>query len=267
MDPMIFPTPDGLELDVRVPAGTITLRASETIETRVHLTGERDSEEVTIRLTPRPTGGHHLIIEHKPGRSLAWFGSPKQVRVKIDVPLGTAIAAESGSADLAVVGEIGALSFRSGSGDLAFGEVRGGVDVKVASGDIRGESAGADLRVQSASGDVRVRRVGGISTVKTASGDIEIESAEGSVQVMTTSGDVTIGTASAGQINIRTISGDVGVGVAPDTRVWLDLESRSGATISELKAAEAGDKARLEIRAVSVSGDVRVTRSSVGSPC
>lgn len=263
MDPMIFSTPGDLDLDVRIPAGTITLRASDTAETRVHLTGERDPAEVTVSFTPRPAAGHHLRVEHKPKRAWGWGGGLDEVRVEIEVPSGTTVQAESGSGDLVVTGEIGALSFRSGSGGLTFGEVRRSVDVKVASGDVRGEAVGADLRIQCASGDVRVRRVGGTTTVKTASGDIEIDSAEGSVQAATASGDVSVGTASAGQINIRTVSGDISIGVAPATRVYLDIGSRSGEAISELNTAEAGDGARLEIRAASVSGDVRVTRSAV----
>lgn len=135
--------------------------------------------------------------------------------------------------------------------------------MKAASGDVRGETVGADLRVQCASGDVRIRRVGGTASVKTASGDIEIDSADGSVQAATVSGDVAIGNVSAGKINVRTVSGDISVGVAPDTRVYLDIGSRSGDAISDLDNAEAGDGARLEIRAASVSGDVRVTRSTV----
>lgn len=117
MDPMTFPTPGNLGLEVRTPDGTITLRASATAETRVHVTGERDPAEVTVAFTPRPDGGHHLRIDHKPRRSGGWAGGVEEVRVDVEVPLGTAVQAESGSGDLAITGEIGALSFRSGSGD------------------------------------------------------------------------------------------------------------------------------------------------------
>jgi len=264
MEPRTFTTPGPLSLDVRIPVGAIEVRATDTTETHVELTGERDAEEITVELTPRPLGGHRLLVAHRPRKTFGWFGGLEDLRCRIDVPVGTEIEGESGSADLTVIGDIGALDFRSGSGDLSFGDVAGNVSVKLASGDVEGGAVGGDLTAHSASGDVRVESVGGATIVRTASGDTELGRVGGSVQVTTASGDVEIERAETGRLNLRTVSGDVTVGVAPGTRVWLDLGSTSGDAISELDGAD-GEGASLEVHAASVSGDILVRRARVGA--
>ncbi len=267
MEPMTYATPDGLDLDLRVPAGTITVRADETEETRVSVTGEQNPEDVIVRLTPRPAGGHHLVVEHRPQRGFGGFGRQTELEVQIDLPRGSELRCAGGSADLVVTGELASLSHRSGSGDLAFGEVRGSVLAKVGSGDIQGGSVHGDLNIQSASGDIRIEQVRGSGSVKTASGDTEIGRTEGSFQVASASGDVAIRAAAKGSIQVRTVSGDITVGVVTGTRVWLDLASISGDARSELESAVAGADSGLEIRASSVSGEVRVARAEAGVAC
>ena len=264
MEPRTFTTPGPLSLDVRIPVGAIEVRATDTTETHVELTGERDAEEITVELTPRPLGGHRLLVAHRPRKTFGWFGGLEDLRCRIDVPVGTEIEGESGSADLTVIGDIGALDFRSGSGDLSFGDVAGNVSVKLASGDVEGGAVGGDLTAHSASGDVRVASVGGEALVRTASGDTELGHASGSVQATTASGDVELDRAESGRLNLKTVSGDVTVGVAPGTRVWLDLSSTSGDAISELDGSD-GEGTSLEVHAASVSGDILVRRARVGA--
>ena len=263
MDTKTFTTPGPLSLDVRIPVGTIEVRATDTTETRVTITGERDEEEVTVELTPRPLGGHRLHVAYKPRKTFGWFGGLEDLRCHIEVPTDSEVEAESGSADLSVIGDVATLVFKSGSGDLSFGDVAGSASAKVASGDVEGGTVGGDLSVHSASGDVRVGSVGGGTTVRTASGDTELGDVAGSVQITTASGDVGIERAAAGRLNLKTVSGDVIVGVSPGTRVWLDLGSTSGDAISELDGSDGGD-ASLEIRAASVSGDILVRRAKGG---
>jgi DUF4097 and DUF4098 domain-containing protein YvlB len=264
MDTKTFTTPGPLSLDVRIPVGTIEVRATDTTETRVALTGERDTEEATVELTPRPLGGHRLLVEYKPRKTFGWFGGLEDLRCTIEVPTGTEIEAESGSADLTVIGDVATLVFKSGSGDLSFGDVTGAASARVASGDLEGGTVGGDLGVHSASGDVRVASVGGTTTVRTASGDTQLGRVGGAVQITTASGDVGIARAESGRLNLKTVSGDVTVGVAPGTHVWLDLGSTSGDAISELDGSDGGD-ASLEIRAASVSGDIVVRRATGGA--
>ena len=89
----------------------------------------------------------------------------------------------------------------------------------------------------------------------------------GSVQLTTVSGDVDIASVASGSTTVRTVSGDVEVGVARRTRVYLDLGSTSGDTVSELDMSEAagnggGGGADLELQVGTISGDIRVVRAT-----
>ena len=64
---------------------------------------------------------------------------------------------------------------------------------------------------------------------------------------------------------MKTVSGDVVIGVAPGTSAFLDVSSKSGSTSSDLPVSDVpvdGSALQLEIRANTVSGDVRVRRGS-----
>ena len=62
---------------------------------------------------------------------------------------------------------------------------------------------------------------------------------------------------------MRSVSGDVEIGVARGTRVYLDVSSTSGETVSELDmsgVSEAGGT-DMELQVDTVSGDIRITRA------
>ena len=263
MEPMTFSTPESLELDLRIPSGTIRIRATESTETRVHLTGERDPDEVAIRLSPRAEGGHHLLVEQRRTRALDWFGRGDRLRADIEIPRGAYVGIASASADAQIQGEIGALNFRSASGDLSFESVRNNVSVKVASGSVSGGTVGGDLSIHGISGDLRIRSVRGEARVKVVSGDTDIDRAEKSVQAVSVSGDVILDHVCSGEIQVRTVSGNVHIGVLPGLRVWLDLNTRAGSATSELDSADGVEEAAaVRIQALSLSGDLRVRRSA-----
>ncbi|MGZ6544636.1 MAG: DUF4097 family beta strand repeat-containing protein [Actinomycetota bacterium] len=264
MQPQTFHTPGELHLELRIPAGSIEIRATETTETRLEITGDHDPDAFRIAFEERTSGGHLLTVEQRQrGRVFGWRGS--ELRVDVTVPSGTYVSCDTGSADLEVVGRVGSLTFRSGSGDCGFDDVDGDVTVKTASGDLRGAAAGRKLTLQSASGDVDVRTVGGGVVGRTASGDLRFGSVDGAVEATTVSGEVAIGTLAAGVTSIKTVSGDVEVGMGQGIRVFLDLSSMSGETSCDLDmgAGASGDApADAELHVGTVSGDIRVVRAT-----
>jgi len=261
MDPKTFTTPGALRLELRIPNGSIELDAEDTSETTVAIEGERDPSDFRIELAEED-GGHRLLVEQH--RKRLSFGSARDLRVRIRAPFGTAVEANTGSADLAARGELGSLAFRSGSGDVRFERVRGDAVVAVASGDVEGGPVGGGLVANSASGDVRVASVAGDLVARSASGDVEVRAATGPANVSTASGDIELGGLSRGAATLRSVSGDIRASVAPGIAVWLDLSSVSGDATTELEMGEdgGGGETTLELRATSVSGDVRV-RSAV----
>ena len=257
MDPRTFTTPGAVRLELRIPGGSIEVDTEDTDETTVEIEGERDPDDFRVEIS-EDDGGHRLVVEQH--RKRFSFGSGRDLRVRIRAPFGTEVEASTGSADLAARGEIGSLAFRSGSGDVRFERVRGDAVVKVASGDVEGGPIGGDLVANSASGDVRVASVAGDLVARSASGDVEIRSAAGPANVSTASGDIDLGGLSHGSATLRSVSGDIRASVARGTSVWLDLSSVSGDATTELEMGPGGGDgdASLELRATSVSGDIRV---------
>lgn len=260
MERRTFETPGALELDLRIPAGDVEIQTADVTSTALDVDGERDPGDLRIAFE-NIAGGNRLIVEHRKRASL--IGS--NLRVRVTAPHGTRVLASGGSTDVLARGTYGALRSRTGSGDLSADHVRGDADVASASGDLHLGVVDGDLTAHTASGDVRIDRVGGRVSVRSASGDVAIGAADGSVHVTGASSDVSIGSLRAGTANLRTMSGDIRVGIAQGTRVWLDLVSTAGSTTSDLQTSDApeGDQGpELELRASTMSGDIRVTRAT-----
>ena len=262
-----FDTTGGLHLEVHIPAGTIQIRAEETLQTHVSIQGERSPEDFRIVMDDLPGGGHHLTVEYRErNKRFGWRGS--DLRVNLTIPLGTTVTCDTGSADLEVSGAIRTLTFRSGSGDCRFDDIDGEVSVKVASGDVAGTTVGGGLSFTSASGDVRMRQVSGDIVGKVVSGDISLGTIGGSARLASVSGDVEIGSIATGLTSIRSVSGDVEIGVARGTRVYLDINSTSGETVCDLDMTEmAGGSGGpdVELQVGTVSGDIRIVRSTTAA--
>jgi DUF4097 and DUF4098 domain-containing protein YvlB len=260
MEPQRFTTPNGLTLDMKVSSGSIEVETADTTETTLEIRNERDPADFRIECTELSGGGHRLVVEEQRRKAFS-FGFSRELQVVVRCPTGTTVEANSGSADLQVRGRVGALAFRSGSGDLAFDDSDGDVVAKLGSGDVEGRHARANLVANTASGDIQVQSVEGDLVARTASGDVQVGASGSSVQITTASGDVQVDRLSRGEATLRSVSGDVQVGVARGTKVWLDLSSVSGDTVSELEMGDGpgtGEAAALELRASTVSGDIHV---------
>ena len=240
-----FETPGGLHVEIRIPAGSVRVRVEDTAQTHLSVRGERSPDDFRIELSEIRDDGHRLTVEYRDrGKLFGWHG--KDLRVDLTIPLGSHVRCDTGSADLEVTGTVASLAFRSGSGACRFDDVDGDLNVKTASGDLAGTGIGASMTFNSASGDAQVRLVGGDVEGKTASGDFSLGAVGGSAR-------------------LATVSGDVAIGVTPDRRVYLDLHSMSGDTVSDLDMSGdgAGDGAPdLELQVGTVSGDIRIRRAS-----
>ena len=121
------------------------------------------------------------------------------------------------------------------------------------------------MNVQTASGDIDLEIVRGPASVASASGDVTIGEAYDNVSANTVSGDQEHGAVMRGNVAAHSVSGDVTIGVRRGSKVYLDCNTVSGDTSSELELttdAPAGDGPLVEIRAKTVSGDIRITRAA-----
>jgi DUF4097 and DUF4098 domain-containing protein YvlB len=245
-----FATPGDVELNLDIPKGNVEIEAGETRETTVELEARgRDADEFErdVRIEARPRGnGHEVIVDASSRRGLLGFREG-EYRVRIRAPHGSTVRARLASADISGRGTFGA------------------VEVDVASGDVAFEDVAAQGRVNTASGDVELRRVGS-AKVNSASGDVRIDESVAAVEVNTASGDIELRSVSEGQVKVHSASGDVEVGIAKGSRLWVDAQSLSGETSSELElesgAPIEGDEGPLvELRAQTMSGDISVRRA------
>jgi DUF4097 and DUF4098 domain-containing protein YvlB len=251
---------------LRAQGGNVEITAEErsTIEVEViPLNGgdhSRDAAERTRVVLEDDT----LLVQVPGSDYWQWRRSPK-LGITIRVPAGSALAGKSAAADVRAVGTFSVVQLNVASADVEVDEVTGDALLDAASGDLSIARVGGGLRIKSSSGTLRVGDVTGDVMADTASGNIHMGSSDGSVKAKSASGDVEVGRLSQGVAKISTASGDVRVGVAPGTGVWLDLDTASGKSTSDLTnhgdVPPADKPTNLQLRVRTASGDIHVHRA------
>jgi hypothetical protein len=262
------------ELEIRLASGDITIDPTLDGRVEVELTAEDDEsqrliDEATIDL--RESHGRPQVVvdvPHKRGFNLGSLFGRQGITCRVRCPEGSGVNAKTKSADLLAHGVLGGLNVQTASGDVEADRVTGGVNVKSASGDVSVREAGDGVNVQSASGDVDIEVARGPINVNSVSGDVTIGEAYDNVNVNTVSGDQNHSAVLRGSVSAHSVSGDVAIGVRRGSKVFLDCQTVSGDTNSELELSgdvPEGDGPLVEIRAKTVSGDIRITRAPAPS--
>ena len=247
-----FHTPDGVELDISIPAGAVDVETVDGEESMVVV----DGDERLIEQTQVELHGRRLVVSFRGRKPFGItisigdfsFGSGR-LRVRASVPHGAEVSLATASADMNVAGRLRTLATKSASGDLLLrGEVERDAVVKTVSGDVRLERIGGSFRCQSVSGDVAVAWVGH------------------EVETKTVSGDLRLGSVREGDAAFTSVSGDVEIGIAPGSFLDIDAGSVSGDLRSEVPLADepegSGDGPTVVLRGKTVSGDVKVFRAT-----
>jgi DUF4097 and DUF4098 domain-containing protein YvlB len=262
-----FPTTDPITVDVRITAGSVDLfaepRESALVEVEPYDGGD-PAQEAAAR-TRVDLAGDTLVIAAPDPNGWLLRRSPR-LRVTVRVPTGSTGRLRVVTADVTCHGEWAQVKLGSAAGDIYLEQITGDLTVNTASGDVRAVQVGGRLTVKTASGDVSAQRVAGPVDVKTASGDVQVDDAGADANLTTASGNATIGVARHGTVRTTTVAGDVSVGVARGTGVWLDLNTLSGKTRSDLTVADGGTgppSHDLTILVRTVSGDIEVHRGAL----
>lgn len=280
-----FSTPGPVQLNLELPAGEIEIETADTDETHVQLEALADNdrvrelvEEARIELLQRGQG-HEVVVE-MPVRQGFWisisrgpdirFGGP-DIRLRITCPNGADLDIRTKSADVDARGAYGAVDLKTASGDLNVQRASGTTRVKSASGDFHTERVAGSLDVRTVSGDVHAGTVDGDLRAQLVSGDVHVAEAGASVNTNTVSGDQRFGALERGRVELKAISGDVTVGIRRGSRVYVDANTVSGSTSSELELTDAPaeelavDAPLVELYVKTVSGDVRIERAPARS--
>lgn len=266
-----FETHEPVELYVENGKGLVEVRAGETSETRVELSGP-DADDVDVRLE-----GRRLSVVPPSHRGLR---GDRQLDITVTLPSGSDLVAKLGSSDLRSTGALGTAQVRTGSGDVTLDDVAGPAVVESGSGDVTIDVVRQPLRIKSGSGDVQVgatlaeltastgsgdvqvREASGVVAVKTGSGDLAIAAAHGDVALTTGSGDLELRSIAAGRVQVKGASGDVRVGIPAGVPVWTDVSTVSGRIHSTVEGAGEPEPGadHVELRAKTVSGDIQLTQ-------
>jgi DUF4097 and DUF4098 domain-containing protein YvlB len=258
-----------VELDVRLASGEIEVDPTREREVDVELIAhDEESQRLVDDARIELTGGGHrptLVVDvpQKRGFSLTLFGR-SGVECRIRCPRESGLSVRTKSADVVARGTLGGLNVATASGDVEVDRVSGGVNVKSASSDFSAREILGGVNVQTASGDIDVDIARGPVNITSVSGDISIGEAYDNVNANSVSGDQDHGAVMQGVVAVGSVSGDVTIAVRRGSRAFLDCTTVSGDTSSELElSAEppAGDGPLVEIRAKTVSGDIRITRA------
>jgi Putative adhesin len=268
-----YHTPGTVRLRLSLAAGWIRIATVDGGDTEVDVRALHDDEHTrrvasSIEKEARSTGsGEHevRVIVPEAGRWLPGFGLEPEFGITVTAPHGCLVDAQTSSADVAGSGAFGALEATTASGDVTFGAIDGPASVHSASGDVSIVSVAGDCMIRTVSGDVRLDEAAGTTSLTAVSGCVLIREARGSVAVKTVSGDIGLTRIHRDEVKLRSVSGDIEVAVARGAKVWMDVTSMSGSTKSELDVSaepEGEGGAELEIRASSVSGDIRVMHAA-----
>jgi hypothetical protein len=261
-----------VELDLRIVSGEIEIDPSLDGRVEIELTAHDEESQQLVddaRVELQDHAGRQRVLVDVPRRrgggfSLGLVFGRNGVTCRVRCPEGSLVSAKTKSADVLARGTIGGLSVQTASGDVEADRVLGGISVKSASGDLEAREVGGGISVQTASGDVAIEVARGAVNVATASGDVRVGEAYDDVSANTVSGDQDHGAVMSGHVAAHSVSGDVRIGVRRGSRVYLDCNTVSGDTSSELELSPdspTGDGPLVEIRAKTVSGDILITRA------
>jgi hypothetical protein len=275
-----YSTPGPVRLDLEIPSGRIEIETVSGEETHVELEALSSNdlvrelvESARIELVKRGAG-YEVVVESRL-RYGFWvsFGRGPDVRLRVTCPPEADLDIRTKSADVDARGRYGSAEVKTASGDVHVQEATGDVRMKTASGDVHLDEVGGRLDVSSASGDLHVGSVAGEANVQLVSGDAVIRDAGDAVSMNTVSGDQRIEAVVQGRVALKAISGDITVGVRRGSALFVDANTVSGSTSSELDLSDAppqegGDESPLvELLVKTVSGDVRVERAPApGTP-
>ncbi|HEY7398738.1 MAG TPA: DUF4097 family beta strand repeat-containing protein [Gaiellaceae bacterium] len=265
-----FEVAGAIEVDVRLASGEVEIDATLDGRVEVELVGHDEESHALVEASTvelREHGAQKLVVDvpqRKSGFGLGMFFGREGVSCRVRCPSGSSLTARTKSADVTARGLLGGANVATASGDVELERIDGSATVKSASGDVSAREVTGSVSVQTASGDVSVEIVGGPVTMTTASGDVEIGEAYDSVSVNTVSGDQHHRAVMQATVGAHSVSGDVEIGVRKGSRAWLDCNTVSGDTSSELELSSDvpdGDGPLVEIRAKTVSGDIKITRA------
>ena len=202
------------------------------------------------------------LIIRTPDMTSWLMGSNAAIDIVVSVPSHSSVTAKSASASITFQGDIEIASATTASGSITV-EKAAEASVNTASGDAHVIECSGTVRGNTVSGDLQLDHVGGDINAKSVSGDVRIGFAGGSLNGNSVSGDINVSAMRAGHGKLKSVSGSVSIGIASGTGVWMDLNTVSGTTSSDLAVGDmpTSTAANLELHINTISGNIDLFRA------
>jgi DUF4097 and DUF4098 domain-containing protein YvlB len=263
-------THEPIRLNLEVPAGDVRVETGDEPETELDLEPAHDDDasiEAVEKARIEFRGGEVDVVVPEQRTFGISFGRRGAVILRVRTPHGATVSIKTKSADVVARGRYARAEVNSTSGDIEIGEVAGDAEFNTVSGDLRSGAIGGHADVNAVSGDSILERVGGRLRVNCVSGDVTVREANDAVKIESVSGDVRLESVESGDVELNSISGDLQVAVKRGSRLAVDANAVSGDLRSDIElgsdesAAGGEDGPLVDLRARTISGDLRITRA------
>lgn len=264
-----YATHQPIRLELEVPSGDVRVETADEGETTVELEPAHDDEssrEAVEKARIDFRNGELTVVVPEQRTFGISFGRRGAVNLRVRTPHGATASIKTKSADVVARGRYARAEINSTSGDIEVGEVEGDAQFNTVSGDLRAGPIAGRADVNAVSGDSVLERVGGRLRVNCVSGDVTVREATEGVKIESVSGDVQLDSVEAGDVELNSISGDLRVAIKRGSRLAVDANAVSGDLRSDIElgtdeAAGGEDGPLVDLRARTVSGDLRITRA------
>jgi hypothetical protein len=275
-----FATPTPIDLAINIPVGGIEVVASDRSDTVVTVSPTNPDKATDVR------GAHETTVEFDgtrltikaPKPRFSVVGPSESIEVRVELPSGCRLTAETSAGFVRSSGRLGATRIRAShvdldeTGDLWVRAIHGNAAVQHADGDLEITADHGQIRVGTVTGDatlkashgsIAIGETGGELDAKLSYGDLEIGSALSSVAAKTAYGSIQLREVSDGSIDLETAYGELAIAVRPGVAAWLDVVSKNGRVRNELsaEAAPAASEQSVAVRARTQFGDISIQRA------
>ncbi|WP_349902225.1 DUF4097 family beta strand repeat-containing protein [Parafrigoribacterium humi] len=275
-----YATPAPIDLAIKLPAGAIEVIASDRDDTVVTVSPTHPAKAVDVRGAEETTvefDGQRLTITG-PRPRLSFVGPFESVDVKVELPTGSRLTAETSYGLVRTAGRLGATRVKSSmvdldstgdlwvramNGNVTVANIGGWVEITADHGQIRLGAIAGDAVLKSSHGTITIGECGGEVDAKLSYGDLEITTALDSVTAKTAYGSISVGEVSSGSVQVESGYGQITIGVRPGVPAWLDLSSKEGRVRNQLDSDRAPDPTEqtVEVRARTQYGDITIQRT------
>ncbi len=275
-----YSTPTPIDLAIKLPVGAIEIVAGDRDDTIVTVSPTNPKKAVDVRgaqETKVDFDGQRLTITG-PRPRFSFVGPYESVDVKVELPTGSRLTAETSVGAVRSTGRLGATRVKSslvdldGTGDLwvramngnvTVANADGGVEITADHGQIRIGTVTGDAILKASHGSVTIGESGGDLDAKLSYGDLQITRSLASVAAKTAYGSIQLHEVSSGSIQVESGYGTVTIGVRPGIPAWLDLSSKDGRVRNELDGDRAPEPSEqsVAVRARTQYGDITIQRA------